>query len=201
MNPLQSFRQRANNQIIQIKTRIHPNIQQSVILWQDICGAFPEALQVYDGTEYIAPECDSDLHPIEPQCILYHEDKVLEVVVKEVPYFPYPLPSREYFTGSSIPVDIFTEYCEVLMTNESTTLSSPSPVSMNQTDSSQLLDPEDNVTSTCYSEMSIENSFQVLDVSMEKSFSNDMEIPFDGSTSAADNDRYHLQITTNSQSS
>ncbi|KAF9915960.1 hypothetical protein FBU30_001611 [Linnemannia zychae] len=135
MNPTQSFRQRATNQIVQIKTRIHPKIEQPVILWQDIRGAFPEALQVYDGTEYIAPECDSDLHQlpyfdkiyfsnfalvcsIEPLCILYHEDKVLEVVVKEVPYFNSPLPFREYFTKTSIPVDNFTKHCEVLMTNE-----------------------------------------------------------------------------------
>ncbi|KAF9919510.1 hypothetical protein FBU30_010927 [Linnemannia zychae] len=79
---LQSFRQRGTNEILELVVRLHPQFQQLIVLWSDIYEAFHGATKVYDGNKVITRALDSALRPIEPPCICYQEDKILEVVVK-----------------------------------------------------------------------------------------------------------------------
>ncbi|KAF9926045.1 hypothetical protein FBU30_004292 [Linnemannia zychae] len=182
--PLQSFRRRATNELVQIQAHFHPIVQQDVILWDDIRIAFPGAAQVYYGTVLITQLRNSELQIIEPQCILYQPDKELEIVVGEEPYYSQPLPSRAHtmypiyplcnnIDKESIMVDTNWSandtfpHRDASITHNISCLQFTNRVDQSESHITQLLSIDDNIDSSLYVDNATENTFQILNVSTE----------------------------------
>ncbi|KAF9921234.1 hypothetical protein FBU30_008779 [Linnemannia zychae] len=82
--PLQSLRHPISKQIFQVEVYYHPQLQKFVVLWDDILAAFPRATNVLNGKTVISIARDTDLKPIEPKCIKYYQDTVLDVIETEL---------------------------------------------------------------------------------------------------------------------
>ncbi|KAG0311239.1 hypothetical protein BGZ97_011979 [Linnemannia gamsii] len=75
---LQSLRQLSTGQVFQVEAYYHPDSRQHIVLWDDLTQAFPRLNTVRDGTAVVPRARDNTQHYIEPRCIKYHPDKVLD---------------------------------------------------------------------------------------------------------------------------
>ncbi|KAF9124561.1 hypothetical protein BGW39_008113 [Mortierella sp. 14UC] len=81
----QSFRVQSN--VMRIPARYHKESDQHVVFWEDIALPFRKdaTIVVMQGSDVVTPARDSGLRRLEPLCIEYHHEEVLDLVVGDVP--------------------------------------------------------------------------------------------------------------------
>ncbi|KAF9930187.1 hypothetical protein FBU30_000787 [Linnemannia zychae] len=174
---IQSFRRRYTGEFVQIRAELHPNEKQFVILWDDICHAFPGLTHVYNGTILIPRARDSNLKQIEPHCIFYKEGKEFEILVKGESCISQPIASRDKVVQSPAPLpnniaeqrpDIITSLTDLLR-NHATDSHIPYslPGSALASPVEQSFPWEKDEDSFSFPEDAVDITFQSLNVSTE----------------------------------
>ncbi|KAG0060296.1 hypothetical protein BGZ89_012379 [Linnemannia elongata] len=80
---LQSLRQLSTGQVFQVESYYHSESQQQIILWDDMIHAFPRMTTIRNGTTVVPRARDTTSHYIEPSCIKYHPDMILDIIESE----------------------------------------------------------------------------------------------------------------------
>ncbi|KAF9105840.1 hypothetical protein BGX29_011243 [Mortierella sp. GBA35] len=80
----QSFRRGPDSRVVKIETYFHEETGQHLVDWDDVTDAFPNVTCVMNGPIVVSRAKDSRRKAIEPRCIKYHHDIVLEVVIGDV---------------------------------------------------------------------------------------------------------------------
>ncbi|KAF9116632.1 hypothetical protein BGW39_002692 [Mortierella sp. 14UC] len=94
----QSFRSSPNGRIVKVEAFYHEETRQYLVDWDDIMDVFPNVSYVLNGDAAVARARDSRRKHIEPRCIKYYQDVVLEVVMADVSL------SEAQFTFPGLPI-------------------------------------------------------------------------------------------------
>ncbi|KAF9118767.1 hypothetical protein BGW39_000881 [Mortierella sp. 14UC] len=81
--PYQSFKG-PDGRVVKVETFFHEETAQHLVDWNDIMEVFSNVSYVLNGDTAVVRVKDSRRIPIEPRCIKYHQDTVLEVVVGDM---------------------------------------------------------------------------------------------------------------------
>ncbi|KAG0217868.1 hypothetical protein BGX33_009300 [Mortierella sp. NVP41] len=80
----QSFRRGLDSRVVRIEAYFHEETGQHLVDWDDITEAFPNINCIMNGFNVVSRARDSRRKFIEPRCIKYHHEVVLEVVIGDV---------------------------------------------------------------------------------------------------------------------
>ncbi|KAF9911587.1 hypothetical protein EC991_003051 [Linnemannia zychae] len=81
--PYQSLRYPSSDKTVEVQAHYNLETRQYVLLWDDIVKLFPRVRYLIDGKVIVSGARNASLHLLEPRCVKYYADKVLDVVERE----------------------------------------------------------------------------------------------------------------------